>query len=96
MVRLSSVMSRRGFLHVITDAGAHFDHGLVHLRLDVFLEKSSAFLDDFELDVRTEVERVRIYGLVLFFNPDGEAGTHWPLRFHDNIPGNFRGIDDRR
>ena len=64
------------FLDVVADAGADLDHGLVHFRFDVFLEEGFALFDDLELDVRPEVERLRVYGLILFFDPEGEAGTH--------------------
>ena len=60
------------FLHVAADAGADFDHRLVHLGLDAFVELTLALRDDLGVDVRAQIERDRIDRLVFLFDPDGE------------------------
>src|SRR2546428_12985081 len=65
-----------GFFDVLADARSHFDHRLMHLRLDPFFHKAVAFLDYLGLDVGAQVTADRIDGLILFFNAYGEAGLH--------------------
>ena len=66
---------RLGVLDVLADSGADFHHRLVHLRLDALFHAELALGDDLGMNVRAQVARDRINGLVLFFNPDSEAGT---------------------
>jgi hypothetical protein len=58
--------------HVAAHAGADLDDRLVHLRLDALVELPLALLDDLGVDVRSEVVRDRVDGLVFLFDPDGE------------------------
>ena len=66
-------------LHVAAHAGADFDHRLVHLRLDALVELPLALLDDLGVDVRSQVVRDRVDGLVFLFDADAEG------RLHDNV-----------
>ena len=61
-----------GFLDVLADAGADFDHGLVHLGLDLLFHDPLALGDDLAVDVRTQVAAFGIDGLIFLFNTDGE------------------------
>ena len=47
----------------------------MHLRLHPLLQNHLALLQNLGVNVRAQVARDRINGLVLFFNPDSEAGT---------------------
>src|SRR5665213_1516169 len=72
------------FLNVFADAGADFDHRLVHLGLNVLLEESFALFDNFKLDVGPKVVGFRVDSLVLFFDAERETGRHGRLRSHDS------------
>src|SRR5580704_10929107 len=63
-------------LDVITNAGADLDHRLVHLRFYGFLQEHLALGDDLHIDMRTQIARFRIDGLIFFFDTDSEAGFH--------------------
>src|SRR6201994_2519780 len=58
------------------DARAHLDDRLVHLRLAAFLEPALAFGQQLRLDMRAQVARYRINGLVLLFNAERERWAH--------------------
>jgi hypothetical protein len=49
---------------------------LVHLSLNPFLQKQFSFFDNLGVDMRAQVARNRIYGLVFLFDPDGESRKH--------------------
>ena len=65
-----------GVLDVAADRGSDLDHGLVHLRLDPLLQEQLALLDDLRVDVRAQIARDRIDGLIFLFDPDGESRKH--------------------
>ena len=76
-------MSRRSFLdlflgvlNVAANRGADLDHRLVHLGLNPFLQKQFALLDNLRVDMRAQVARDRINGLVFLFNADSESRKH--------------------
>src|SRR5581483_2078109 len=60
----------------IANPGAHFDHGLVHLRLDLLLQPHLSIFQDFGMYVRAQVAADRVDGLVFLFDSDGESGQH--------------------
>ena len=60
-------------LNVLADAGADLDHRLVHLRLDALGQQRLALLHDLGVDVRAQVARLGIDGLVFLFDSDAEA-----------------------
>jgi len=64
-----------GFLNVFADAGAHFDLRLDHLRLDLFAEQHPALVENLR-HVRTQLTRLRIDDLKLFFDPERELIEH--------------------
>ena len=59
---------RRRVLDRLVHARAHLDHRLVHLGLHAFVQLALALLDDLHLDVRAEIERVRIDRLVFLLD----------------------------
>ncbi len=61
------------FLNVPADAGADFDHRLVHFRLDALGEQQLALLHDFGVYVRAQVPRDGIHGLIFFFDSNTQA-----------------------
>src|SRR5262249_5234508 len=63
------------FLDIGANAGADFDHRLVHLGLHALGENGSALLEDFRVDVRAEVAGFGVDGLILFFDSDVETGA---------------------
>ena len=67
-----------GFFDIAADRGPDFDHRLVHLGLDPLLQEQFALLDNLGVNVRAQVARDRIDGLVFLFNPDGESSEAWP------------------
>ena len=72
--RMERISSRR-LLNGVADAGADLDHRLVHLRLDALGENRLALLHDLGGDVRTQVPRLGIDGLVFLLDPDVETGA---------------------
>ncbi len=77
------------FLDVAADAGADLDHRLVHLGLHALVQEQLALLDDFGVDVRAQIARDRIDGLVFLFDPDGEVGLG-SFRGKCSLPAWFR------
>ncbi len=76
-------MSRRSafnlgfsFLDVLADARSNLDHRLVHLGLDPLLQDHLALFEQFGLNMRPQVPRLGIYGLIFLFNSDGESRQH--------------------
>ena len=75
-------MSRRSFLTsafaslMFWQTGPDLHDRLVHLRLDSLLENHLALLQDFGLNVRPQIPRLRIDRLVFLFNSDGECRQH--------------------
>ncbi len=61
---------------VMADARTDFDHGLMHLRLNTFLEYKPALLNDFGGDVGAQIPGFGIDDLILLFNADSEAWLH--------------------
>ncbi len=61
---------------VLADAGPHFHHRLMHLRLDALFHPQLALSNDLGMDVRAQIARDGIDGLVLLFDPDSECGFH--------------------
>src|ERR1041385_4732524 len=62
----------------ITNLSAQLDHGLVHLRFDLFLEHDLPALEDF-LNMRTQFARIRIDNRELLFNAESKSvifGAH--------------------
>ena len=57
-------------------AGAHLDHGLMHLGLDALVELPLALRHDLGVDVRAEVERLGVECLVFLLDADGERRGH--------------------
>ena len=64
-----------GFLNVVTDAGADFDHRLDHFRFDLLAEQHFAFVENFR-NMRTQLARMRIDNLKFFFNAESELVRH--------------------
>ena len=58
------------------DARAHLDHRLVHLGLDALFQPPLALGQHLGRDVRAQIARHRIDGLVFLFNADRERRTH--------------------
>jgi hypothetical protein len=73
---------RFGFLDVPANPGPHLHHRLVHLRLHPLLQDQFALLQDFDLNVRPQIPRLRIYRLIFLFNPDGESRCHLECSCH--------------
>src|SRR6185369_14820975 len=65
------------FLDVATDAGAHFDHRLDHLGLDLFAQQHLAFFE-YLGDVRAQLARLRIDDLKFLFDTQCKLIEHWP------------------
>ena len=55
---------------------AHLDDGCVHLRLHPLLQAQLALLQHLRLDMRAQIPRHRIDGLVLLFNAKRERWAH--------------------
>ena len=64
------------FLDRVADPGADFDDRLMHLGFDGLMQQHFTLLDDLGGDMRTQIPRDRIDGLVLFFDTYIEAGFH--------------------
>ena len=76
-------MSRRSFLTsslaslmLLQTDGPDLDHRLVHLGLHPLLQEQLALFDDLRVDVRAQIARDRIDGLIFLFDPDGESRQH--------------------
>src|SRR6202011_1569421 len=67
------------FLNVPANSGADLDYALMHLRLHGFLELHLALRDNLRVDVRPQIARDRVDGLIFFFDTDREAGSHRKL-----------------
>ena len=65
-----------GLFDGLADRCADLNHRLVHLSLDSLLQQFPAFFEKLHLDMRAQLARDRIYGLILFFNSDGEGRQH--------------------
>ena len=65
-----------GVFNIAADRSPDLDHRLVHLGLDPLLQQQFALLDNLGVDVRAQIARDRINGLVFLFNPDGESRKH--------------------
>ena len=74
------------FLDILADAGADFDHRLVHFRLDAFGEQQLALLHDLGMNVRAEVARHGIDGLVFLLDSDTQAGSYGGHEAHVVTP----------
>src|SRR5262249_12272982 len=59
--------------NIAADPRANLDHRLVHLRLYPLRQDRPALLQDLRVNVRPEIARFRIDGLVFLFDPDTEA-----------------------
>ena len=66
-------------LNIRADAGADFDHRLMHLRLDLLAEDHPPLVDHLG-DVRAQLARLRVDDLKLFFDSEREV-RHRKLRF---------------
>ena len=76
---LKSEAGRSVFLRLLdvpADARADFDDGLVHLGLDALFEPKLSLREHLGRDVRAEIAGLRIYGLVLLFDAQGERWPH--------------------
>ena len=72
-------------IRVRADVGAHFNHGLMHLRLDPLLQDRLAVLENL-LDVRAQFARLRIDDLEFLLDPEGVVAS----RVHDDESGRQR------
>ncbi len=65
-----------GFIDVAADAGADFDNGGMHLGLDALLQTQFALREHLGLDVRAQIARDRVDGLVFLFDAEREGRAH--------------------
>ena len=65
-----------GLVDVAADAGADLDDGGVHLGLDALLQAQLALRQHLGLDVRAQIARDRVDGLVFLFNAEREGWPH--------------------
>ena len=61
-------------------AGPDLDDRLMHLGFDLLLEQHLALGDELGVDVRAEVERLGVDGLVFLFDAEGEGRPHGACR----------------
>ena len=64
------------FFDIGADRRPHLHHRLVHLRLHPLLKNHLPLLQDFGMNVRPQIPCLRIDGLILLFNSDGESRLH--------------------
>src|SRR5438045_9398422 len=60
--------------HIATDISAKFDDRLMHLGLDLFLQRHGPFPEDL-LDVRTQLACLRVDDLELLLDPESKDVT---------------------
>src|ERR1035437_1855614 len=80
-------------LNVVANARADLDHALMHLGLYRFLELDLALSNDLGINVRAQIARHRIDGLILFLDTDGEAWAGHDRKLAQRIStifGSFR------
>jgi hypothetical protein len=58
------------------DRSAYLDDRLVHLSLDALLQNQLSLLNDFGVDVRTQIPAFGVDGLIFLFDSERECGLH--------------------
>ena len=69
-----------GVFDVGADRGADLDHRLVHLGLHALLQHELALFDDLGVDVRAQIPRFRVDGLIFLFDTERESRSHRVIR----------------
>src|SRR5581483_6973567 len=74
---------------IAANAGPDLDHRLVHLRLHALGQQRPALFHDLLLDMRAQVARFRIDGLIFLFDADAEARSAHAAPFREAAARNF-------